>query len=368
MTQKAVEVDHLPTIVAEKNPFGVQLIDLRPITLQMIGSSKDPQASIHARSYGIEDGSSFSGNQPDNNRKIESTLSYKVADKLYPGSLFIPTQMEHKWAIFYDGAFIYMVRSWTREVVVRARVSQEGDTLHVKWIEGAFLDDASLETERYTEAIFHYLMRSHALNDITPVPLPKSLETTPNEAAVWAFVLFGHKAIVGVFDEAYRNETEAELRSTTALHISIANGEYEEVETQLEQGMDIELLAQDGFRPLHWSLYAKDQKMVELLLEKGADVEGLSLAGTTPLMDAVQLRELDLVKMLIEHDARVNATDHNGFTALHRAAEMGLTEIVEYLLSKQADPSIVAKGYTALDLAEYRKERDIVARLKAHIN
>ena len=108
--------------------------------------------------------------------------------------------------------------------------------------------------------------------------------------------------------------------------------------------------------------------MAELLLEKGADVEGLSLAGTTPLMDAVQLRELDLVKMLIEHDARVNATDHNGFTALHRAAEMGLTEIVEYLLSKQADPSIVAKGYTALDLAEYRKERDIVARLKAHIN
>src|SRR5699024_3680219 len=162
-----------------------------------------------------------------------------------------------------DCAFIYMVRSWTREVVVRARVSQEGDTLHVKWIEGTFLDDASLETERYTEAIFHYLMRSHALNDIIPVPLPKSLETTSNEVAVLSLVLFDHKAIVCGFDEAYRNETEAEHRSTTVLHISIANGEYEEVDTQLEQGMHIELLSQGGFRPLHWSLYAKDQKMAE---------------------------------------------------------------------------------------------------------
>ncbi len=59
------------------------------------------------------------------------------------------------------------------------------------------------------------------------------------------------------------------------------------------------------------------------------------------------------VRFLVEElGADVNARDHNGYTPMHHAASRGDNDLIEYLLSKGADPKVVARsGQTTIDMA-----------------
>ena len=354
----------LPWIRYDQNPYRVPLLDLRPITFQL-GSDIEDAALKNLDSYSMEDGASFAGLSPASenrqDRVVTCDLEYHIAGKLYPGSLFVPQSPEDRWAIFFDGAFIYFVRSWSRELVAKARVEMEADRLKIVEIEGAILD-SGYETENQTIALVNFLMLSYVLNETVPVPLLNELESEPNRAAVWAFALFGHRAKVGVFDEDAIFSSNKPIRSTTAYHIAIANNDQDSVKLILSQDLvDKNLLAQDGFSPMHWALYTDQHEMMEVLADLGVDVDARSLAQTTPLMDAVELKSLKGVEKLLQLNANVNLVDHLGFTALHRAASMGLVDIVKILLMQEADPTLQSEqGFTALSLAKERNHEAII--------
>ena len=78
----------------------------------MISSSNDPVFAENALSYAAEDGQVFWGMKPGNKKRSLVDLKYAIDGKLHPGVLFSPDCMEHKWAIFYDGLYIIVVRSW----------------------------------------------------------------------------------------------------------------------------------------------------------------------------------------------------------------------------------------------------------------
>ena len=125
----------LPWIRYDQNPYGVPLLDLRPITYQL-GSDIEDVALKHLDSYSMEDGASFSGLSPETlegqDRFVNCDLRYKTDDKLYPGSLFVPQTPEDRWAIFFDGEYIYFVRSWSRTLVAKAKVEQHDHEIQLR--------------------------------------------------------------------------------------------------------------------------------------------------------------------------------------------------------------------------------------------
>lgn len=349
----------LPLIAPENNPWNIELLDLRPVTLTMISSSKDPQMATNAMSYGGEDGTIFWQQQPPIGTTNATSLVIPIDGYLAPGVLFIPGQMEHKWAIYYDGENLIFVRSWQRRVHVIAKTIQEKDQLIITSITGEFMGD---EDPAFTKAVLNFLLISHCMHETVPAPILKELGPNSKEAGLWAFSLYGNMAQVGTFDLNFIPSANGKLRSHSLLHIAVARGDAAEIEKHINAGININAPAQDGLAPLHWAIAGPIEAM-EKLLAMGADANVASLEGATPIMNAVQSNKIDKLNLLLQAGAIVNYRDNRGFTALHRAAEMGHIDVVKVLLAHGADKSIKAEDHTALSLAQAGNHTAIVELL-----
>ncbi|MBV8253959.1 MAG: ankyrin repeat domain-containing protein [Chitinophaga sp.] len=353
----------LPWIEASQNPWGIRLLDLRPVTHTVLATSTDPQCATNAVSYSAEDGTVFIDIVPPDSTTISSHIILPTDKMLAPGVLFIPQTMEHKWAIYYHNNTLIFVRSWLREVLVTAKTTQKEDVLIIESITGKFTNNESPE---FTRRLVKYLLISHAMDKVVPAPLPSELASTPNEAALWAFSTYGNIAQVGVFDERFDPPVDRPLRSHSLLHIAVAQSNINEIEKQFQNGISLDLLAGDGLAPMHWSIAAQEIQAMEKLLALGANPDSRSNQGATPLMNAVQSNKIHHLNLLLQSGANPNATDMRGFTALHRAAEMGLSDIVVSLLRSGADKNISSAGHTALSLAEGRGHEEIVKMLNGN--
>ncbi|SEW46138.1 Ankyrin repeat-containing protein [Chitinophaga sp. YR573] len=358
--KKEVEENPLPWIEASENPWGVRLLDLRPISQKMLSTSSDPQMATNAVSYGSDDGTSFIGQEPVDKTTIETNITIPIDGYLAPGVLFIPNVMEHKWAIYFHGNNILFIRSWLRKVFVIAQTVQHNNQLIIERVQGKFTE---VEEPVFTIAMLKFILISHAINKIVPAPLPADLISSTRAAGMWAFSCYGKMAHIGIFDETFEINATKPLRSHSLLHIAVARGDMKEAEKQLAAGISLNYLAGDGLAPLHWSI-SNDDGITEQLLLLGADPDVISTEGATPMMNAVQSNKMEQLLLLLKWKANVNARDYRGFTSLHRAAEMGHEDIVKVLLENGADKTIVAEGHTALSLAEMGENKNIIQLLQ----
>jgi hypothetical protein len=350
-------------IEASENPWGIKLLDLRPITQRMLSTSQHPQMAANAVSYGSEDGTSFINQEPESGNEITAEISLSVDLILAPGVLFIPDVMERKWAIFFHQNTIIFVRSWLRKVIVTADTSQRNGRLYINKIKGQFSDDDEPE---FTRATVKFLLISHAIGEIFPAPLPDDLSSDLKSAGLWAMSMYGNMAHVGIFTSNFEGSTQSPIRSHSLLHIAVARNDLNEINLQVENGIPIDILAADGLAPLPWSLATEDLQAMQHLIKLGADPNVRSIEGATPMMNAVQSNKVHHLNLLISSGADANARDNRGFTSLHRAAEMGHAEIIEILLNNGAEPNIEADGYTPLSVAEMRGAKKVVSLLRGH--
>jgi hypothetical protein len=352
----------IPWVDAEATPWGVAVLDVRPVTHTMLSASKSPVMAKHAASFANEDGTAFIGIEPAIRRSVPATLIYSFDRYLAEGVLFLPTQMEQKWAIFYHGRKIIFVRSWRREVLATADVEVSGGTARITRIDGAFVFEDE-EEPAFTLRVADFLFRTHALKSKFPAPLPAGMEAAPPAAAMWCMSAFGSEAAYATAAAPDVPPPRAPLRTDSLLHIALARGNRAAAEAQLDAGVPIDLLSRDGFSPFDWSRARPDFALAELLLARGAAVDVRSPQGATPLMNSVQERRLDWVDFLLARGADVNAADARGFTALHRAAEMGMADAVRRLLRHGARRDAEAEGHTPLSLARGRGEKEIIDSL-----
>jgi hypothetical protein len=347
------------------SPCGIRVLDVRPITLTMVSTSRDPDCAANAVSFGADDGTSFIGESPSGNRVVEANLRFPIAQFLADGVLFMPLVMEHKWALFYHLGQLICVRSWLRCVRVTARVEVHEDAVEVSTICGAFVSEA--EEPEFTVSFLDCLLRTHALNSVYPAPLPPGMELDPLAAAYWCFSMFGNRASFATPDRFDRTAPVAPLRSLSLLHIAAARGDLAMLERSLAAGVPIDLLGRDGLSPLHWALDEETGATLNALVAHGASIDVRSDEGATPLMLAAQNGRLNSVELLLAHGADPNAADRRGFTALHRAAEGGRHEIATALLDGGALPSPRSGPHTPLSLARARGEAGIVDLLSSRV-
>lgn len=353
----------IPWVPAEKNPWHVPLLDVRPVTHQMLSTSKDPQCAQNAISYGQDDGTGFASQGPERSRIVSCELRYRFDGVLAPGALFIPAVMEHKWAIYYHGGRILFIRSWLRKLMATAEVAcgEDGIAL-VAAVRGAFVSEN--EEAEFTVRAVDYLIRSHAPGLVFPAPLPAEFESSPETSAMWCMNVFGKLAEFATPHRIDGGIPEKPLRTHSLMHIAVARGDTEAVDTFLKAGLPVDLLAADGLAPLHWAFARKDTRMAAFLIERGSPIDVRSAEGATPLMTEAQNGDVAKIEFLLDAGAEVNAVDSRGFNSLHRAAERGDAKVVTLLLDRGARTDVVAQGYTALSFAEKRGHAEVVSLLK----
>jgi hypothetical protein len=190
-TGSASTLPHVGWLEGAANTWGVPVVDARPVTFGMLSTSKDPQSAANAVSFRGEDGVRFAKLTTDRSRTVQSHLCFPVRAGLCPGVLFVPAVMEEKWAIFYHDGRILFVRSWTRSLLASAAVRLTEGIARIGPIHGYFA--RADESERFTVRALEYLLRSHALDEIYPAPLPEQPDDL-RTAALWCFHMFGRRA------------------------------------------------------------------------------------------------------------------------------------------------------------------------------
>jgi hypothetical protein len=365
-SEDSPEIPETSWVEAADNPWAVRVLDVRPVTLTMLSVSADPQCAANAVSFGQDDGTGFIGEAPPLSRIVDASLRFPIERTLADGVLFVPSEMEHKWALFYHRGQVICVRSWTRQVQVVASCEQHERYVEITQVRGAFGGDD--EDPVLTVRLLDYLLRSHALDMVHPVPLPVGMEKNPRKAAMWCMSMFGNRAWYATPDQIPWRSPALPLRTHSLLHIAVARGDVPAIEECLRAGIPIDLLGGDGLAPLHWALACNDPAIMALLLDRGSSVDVRSSEGATPLMNAVQNASVEQVGFLLDHEADVNARDQRGFTALHRAAEMGHLDVLRILLDRGAAPNPEAEEHTPRSLAAKRGEEEIVSVLDSYMS
>ena len=189
------------------------------------------------------------------------------------------------------------------------------------------------------------------------------------------------------------------------IHDAVMNGNIDEVQWQLDAGVDVNEESSKGLTPLHYAASAGHNDIVELLIERGANVNATdSGKGATPLdyahwgdheevietlnahnaqrehekggkgigqssliHDAALDGDIDEVQRQLDAGVDPNLKSSKGATPLFYAVYGGHLEIVELLITRGADVNALdLNGNSVLDQAHNYDDQEMVELLEAH--
>ncbi len=342
------------------NPWGIELLDVRPITQEALLFTKDPNVAANVGAFSPTDGPSFLDQVSDIKTEAEANIYFRVDPKLFPGALYLPQEMEHKWAIYFCHDLLLFIQSWERRLKVIAEVEQDDGWLHVTKIRGQ-LDQS--HDSRLTREIVRFLLISHVIGLHHPAPLPAAARSEQLGPGAIAMGLFGNFAHFASFAKPFPASILPPLRSISLLHAAALRADLDGIRKLAAKGLPLDLQEPRGMTPVHFALIPSDTSALELFLELGASPDTRTRFGSTLLMEAAGMNKEEHAKLIISSGANINAGDENGFTALHRSAIGGHIGIVKLLLDSGADIEASAQGHTPLSIAKKEGHEEIIKLL-----
>ena len=109
---------------------------------------------------------------------------------------------------------------------------------------------------------------------------------------------------------------------------------FGQVETLLQQNIDIKYKDKHGQNVLHLAASKGDTRIIELLINDGADVDSQDEYGGTPICIAIVAGQTEIVKKLIEKNARLDTKNINGNNALHIALTSRDPKMINFLIEE----------------------------------
>ena len=157
-------------------------------------------------------------------------------------------------------------------------------------------------------------------------------------------------------------------RRNIALFDAASAGDMKRLETQVQRGVNVNIVDDERWTPLHASADKGHVDAVRLLLKAGADPDAADRDGWTPIHLAARNGHHQVIQVLVRHDAHVDVrTKFGNRTALYWAAEKGHVDAVKTLIKLGADVTAQDEdGQTAVHVATSFGHTDVVDLLKVH--
>jgi hypothetical protein len=210
--ERAVAQDDLFSRLAwlepDQNPFGLRVLDCRPFSTAMISATKDPSIAARFGQLRHATGEEHRGRSPEDAVVVRCDLSYPFNGESRDGPLFIAQQMEDKWDIYLCDGHLYFARSWTGELVFRARIEFKETVAVVSEIAASrakVLDEPALAVR-----VVDFLMKTHLYRKEAPHPFPQGLPEDKKTLALYSFSEYGRWAFFGSFEDTTKVRVSGE--------------------------------------------------------------------------------------------------------------------------------------------------------------
>lgn len=168
------------------NPFGVRLLDCRPVAWEMVSTTGDPDIASRFVALRNSDGRDLAEAPIQDPVRVGTSLTFPHDGSVLEGIVSKAGEMEEKWDIYiYDSVFLF-ARSWTGDLIYRASASVGGDAIRISEVECP-----AAEAELAASAVY-YLIATHAMGRVFPHQIPVSLDSgDPMTIAMWSFSKYG---------------------------------------------------------------------------------------------------------------------------------------------------------------------------------
>lgn len=161
-------------------------------------------------------------------------------------------------------------------------------------------------------------------------------------------------------------------KSGQLLSICVAsfNGNISAIKKHLNDGSDIDVKGQKGFRPLHLAVIRGHKETVKLLINKGAQINERNDDGWTPLHVTTVEGKTEIAELLIQHGAFVNAKGNIEETPYELALHFKNEKIAKLLLGASKIPADRALFFALIggDLNPDNSIKTIKERLEAGVD
>ena len=161
--------------------------------MNTLSSTKDPAIAENFVASRSDDGRKYIGRTPTDAISVPTEITYPHNGEKLDGIVFKAPAMEVKWDIYAYGEWIHFVRSWTSDLIYKARFENTGETLILNEIlvsNPAGTGDGLIAAQNV-----HSIMLTHALGRVWPFHVPPAMQTSGSEEiALFLFSQFGSMA------------------------------------------------------------------------------------------------------------------------------------------------------------------------------
>ncbi|XP_049851258.1 uncharacterized protein LOC126325820 [Schistocerca gregaria] len=185
-----------------------------------------------------------------------------------------------------------------------------------------------------------------------------SFKSSQQKTPLLAAACNGHFEVVKILVE-YDREclSDSTIQGLNALHLACnASGSPELVRYLVEQGIDVNSVSKDSYRPIHYATLFDRFDLVQLLKELGADIHALTDLNKNIVSISAETRGIEILEWALDQGVNPNVLDTDGLAPIHRVARNGFLDSAAVLLrSKNVDVNAVNHpGYTAIEEADRR--------------